>query len=212
MGCTHQHLTVLMKGRVGKKKAVEIISTCPMCRTPAPEDSDKAVWDLQKKYAKQGRVQEMFELGLTYFYGENGVREDKKEGLKWINRAADKGSGKASHFLGFLYTNGDEVVCKDIDKALVNLQAAADRGVTEAFKDMAFNLIMEKGDIENAMLNFRKAAVCGVTDEELHTEIREGFRAGFITKDEYAFTLREHQKVCNEMESKSRREARKYTV
>jgi len=32
---------------------------------------------------------------------------------------------------------------------------------------MAFNLIMEKGDIENAMLYFRKAAMCGVTDEKI---------------------------------------------
>ena len=184
-GCVHQHLAVLIKGRVDKEKALKIIGTCPMCRAPPLED-DKAVWELQKKLAKEGRVEDMFELGITYFNGENGVKEDKKKGLKWIKRAADAGFGKASHFLGFHYMNGD-MVRKDVDTALVHLEVAAKSGVTEAFSDMAFNLIMEKGDIENAMLNFRKAEMCGVTDEKLHTEIREGFRAGFITKDEYAF-------------------------
>lgn len=65
------------------------------------------------------------------------------------------------------------------------------------------------GEFELALLNYRKAAICGLDDEDLFKEIREGFRAGFITKEEYAFALREHQKVSNEMKSDSRTEARR---
>ena len=52
------------------------------------------------------------------------------------------------------------------------------------------------------MLNFRKAAMCG--DSDVFNLLRNCFKNGFITKDEYAYTLKENQAACNEMKSDAR--------
>ena len=49
--------------------------------------------------------------------------------------------------------------------------------------------------------------MCGTSEECLFNILRDGFKNGFITKDEYAFTLRENQKACNEMKSVDRERA-----
>ena len=65
-------------------------------------------------------------------------------------------------------------------------------------------IIMRKGDIEEAMLSYRKAVICGMMDDILFINLRDGFKYGHITKEEYAFTLRENQKAYNGMKSESR--------
>ena len=51
--------------------------------------------------------------------------------------------------------------------------------------------------------------MCGTSEECLFNILRDGFKNGFITKDEYAFTLRENQKACTEMKSDEREMWRK---
>jgi len=43
-----------------------------------------------------------------------------------------------------------------------------------------------------------------MSDGGVFNLLRFGFTNGYITKDEYAFTLRENQKACNEMKSQAR--------
>ena len=70
--------------------------------------------------------------------------------------------------------------------------------------------LIKEGEIEEAMLNYRKAAICGMSeDETLFNTLRFGFREGLITKDEYAFTLREYQAARNEMKSGHREDVKK---
>ena len=40
-------------------------------------------------------------------------------------------------------------------------------------------------------------------------ELRDFFKDGIITKEEYAYTLREHQKVIDEVKSAQRTESRR---
>ena len=65
-------------------------------------------------------------------------------------------------------------------------------------------LLMSIGELEEAMLNYRKAAICGVSQDPVFKTIRFGFTNGWITKEEYAYTLRENQKACNEMKGEAR--------
>lgn len=51
------------------------------------------------------------------------------------------------------------------------------------------------------MLNYRKAAMCGVKDKNLFETLRLGYKYGYMTKEEYAFTLREHHAAYDEMYS-----------
>ena len=41
-----------------------------------------------------------------------------------------------------------------------------------------------------------------MSDAQWHFDIlREGFKDGYVTKDEYAYALRENQVACNEIHS-----------
>jgi TPR repeat protein len=141
--------------------------------------------------------------------GEMGLKQDKEEGLKWYHRAVEAGSGASAGILGTVYHEGDDVD-KDDDKALEYFQKAADLIQSNI---PTFTLIsrfhMSIGEIEESMLNLRKAVMCGMSDDWLFEMLRNCFILGFITKDEYAYTLREHQTAYNEMESKSRERAKK---
>ena len=145
---------------------------------------------------------------------------------KWLQRALEAGCGKAAYNTGVNYLKGDGVE-QDEEVAMEYFQKAADLGTVIAFYTLG-NILMEKGEIEEAMLNYRKAAICGMSDEcewlfaicglsddsifsslrtkedRLFNMLRKGFKDGYITKDEYAFTLRENQDACNDMQSEAR--------
>ena len=64
---------------------------------------------------------------------------------------------------------------------------------------------MMAGNHERAYKHFILAARSG--DEESLNNVKNGFMDGIITKDEYANTLRAHQKIQDEMKSDMRDKA-----
>ena len=183
------------------QKAVKESMTCPYCRSNAVND-DKFRLEKTTKLANAGHHEAMYRVGGYYFDGEMGLRQDKAEGLKWYHRAVEAGSGRAAYSIGGCYTKGDGVE-QDIDKALEYYQKATELEYIPAFQIVGV-ILLERGEIEEGMLNYRKAAICGLIFDSLFDELRNGFKHGFITKDEYAFTLRENQKACYEMKSEAR--------
>jgi hypothetical protein len=63
---------------------------------------------------------------------------------------------------------------------------------------------MQEGLVEEGYLYYRKAVMCGLSETPLFDMMRNGYKDGYITKEEYAFTLRENQKASDEMKSESR--------
>ena len=122
--------------------------------------------------------------------------------MKWLHRAVEAGCGEAASDLGECYAEGDGVE-QDIEKAMKYSQKAAEFDFIPAFF-MIGSLHMSIGEVEEAMLNYRKAAICGLSEDWLFDRLRAGFKSGYITKDEYAFTLRENQAASNEMKSVAR--------
>ena len=182
----------------------EKASTCPFCRSNTVVYDDKAEATLEKlmKQANTGNGEAMGRVGDYYFHGKIGLQQDMAEGVKWFHRALEAGCGNAAYDLGLCYYHGDGVD-KDVDEALQCFQKAAELGYVHAFVTIG-TMVMEKGEIEEGMLNYRKAVMCGLSDDILFKTLRDGFKCGYITKDEYAFTLRENQKACNEMKSEAR--------
>ena len=207
VGC--QVSSVKVHRRDGKDAHTAIVkaTTCPYCRSSTAIGGDKFRSDKTMKLANAGHHEAMHRVGNHYFMGEMCLRQDKAEGLKWYHRALEAGSGLAAFSLGCCYYQGDGVE-KDIDKALEYLQKAAELGFIKAFHNIGI-LLVSKGEIEEAMLNYRKAAICGDSHESVFKSLRDGFKDGYITKDEYAFTLRENQKACNEMKREAMEEFRK---
>ena len=193
--------------RNGGVKDVMKMSICPFCREDDRESKDEYKLKRVMKQAENGEHDDICRIGTYYFKGQLGLQQDQAEGLKWYHRAMEAGDGKAAFILGARYYQGDGVE-QDIEKALEYHCKAAELDFIPAFNLIGF-LLMLKGEIGEAMLNLRKAAICGDSSEHLFDELRQGFVNGYITREEYAFTLRENQKACNEMKSDARENYKK---
>ena len=202
MGCMISTGIVHGRDSGDVEKATEKALTCPYCRSSTTRYDAKSVFEKEMKRANAGNAESMCRVGQCYSKGKMDLQQDKAEGLKWLHRSVEAGSGCAAFNLGRCYLKGDGVG-QDNDKALEYFQKGADLGYIPAFS-MIGHLLLYKGEIEEGMLNFRKAAMCGMSEDILFDQLREGFYYGYITKDEYAFTLRENQAACYEMKSDGR--------
>ena len=202
MGCVISGSKVHARNCRDLDQTVEKAMLCPCCRTDTSSYDDEAILKTLMKRANAGQHEAMLRIGRCYFHGKMGLQQDKEDGLKWLHRAVEGGSGDAAGMFGTLYYSGDGVE-QDDDKSLEYYQKATELGDSTAFL-LIGHLLMNKGDIEEGILNLRKAAMCGVSGNDLFSELRNYFINGYITKDEYAFTLRENQKACNEMKSDER--------
>ena len=190
-------------------KAVEKLMICPFCRSSnmANYNNDKCKAKQEMKRANAGQSDSMCRVADYYFDGEMGFMRDKAEGLKWYHRASEAGSGQAAWNIGMFYYLGDGVD-QDEEKALEYNQRAIELGFEPAYYSVGY-ILMARGEIEEAMLNYRKAAMCGADHRDLFDELRKGFSDGFITKEEYAFTLRKNQDAVNEAKTKGREKYRR---
>ena len=175
---------------------------CPFCREQACEDDNIAQEQLLK-LAKAGNHAALFDIAYSYFYGIKGYKRDESEAVKWCQRAVEAGSAKAAMMLAECYQDGDGVE-KDDAMRLFYLKKACEIGTEpNAFWELGA-YFMDTEEVEEGMLNFRKAAICGMSDDYLFEALRFGFMNGCITKEEYAFTLRENQAAANEFKSEGR--------
>ena len=202
LGCMISTGLVHKRDGGDRETAIEKAMTCPYCRSNTEVDDDKFRLEKEMQRANEGNGESMSRIATSYFDGGMGLRQDKDEGLKWYYRALEAGNGLAAYCLGMCYWKGDGIE-KDIEKALEYCQKSADLGYIPAFS-LIGAILMNKGDIGEGMLNYRKAAICGESNELLFNVLRDGFKYGYITKDEYALTLRENQAACNEMKSDGR--------
>lgn len=190
---------------------LEKAEVCVLCREDGQrfginaKEEDIAAQHM--KLANVGRHKAMFCVAENYFKGRYGVEQDRTEGLKWYVRAIEAGSPDASMRLAWYYLSGDGVE-KDSKKALEYYENATELGDGTAFLMIGL-FHMENGEIEEAMLSLRKAAVCGLAQKNgnsLFTDLRNGLKHGYITKEEYDFTLSENQTAIYETKSSAREE------
>ena len=121
-------------------------------------------------------------------------------------QAESLGNACAPRCLGQLYLLGDAVK-PDINKALRHMQKAAELGDPSSFFGLGM-IYKSIGNINESALSYRKAVICGFGEGMVVDALRSTYQAGFITKDEYASTLREGQAAINETKSQSRDKAK----
>lgn len=80
----------------------------------------------------ENNAYDMTRRGYAYEHGQFGVAQDKKESMKWYQKAADAGDSYAMFALGNAYSSG---ASQDEEKALMWYRKAAEAGLAFATKD-----------------------------------------------------------------------------
>jgi len=92
--------------------------------------------------AELGNVQAMSLLGSMHLLGQ-GVREDGRLAVLWLQRAMDGGYESAASVLGMAHATGKAGVIIDLPKARMLLEDAASKGDTQSARMLE---MIDKGE------------------------------------------------------------------
>ncbi len=186
-GCNHTNLMRELEGGLEHR--------CAFCREPIIQKSDEEIDRNNIQRAKANDPNALYQEGCIC--DEEG---DYKGAFENWTKAAALGD-MMSHFnISNLYAEGKGVE-KDEKKKIYHLEEAAIGG----HPDARFNLGCEEykaGKIERAMKHYIIAAKLG--EDDALQNVKDGFRGGFVTKEDYEYTLREHQAAVDATKSKQR--------
>ncbi|EJK44245.1 hypothetical protein THAOC_37236 [Thalassiosira oceanica] len=152
---------------------------CPICTLPIPLPTD---------------VHSVF-MGL-------GLQKDMRKAVELWTEAAELGSIDALFNLGLSYFHG-EGVQQDNAKAADFWTKAAMQGHAESRYNLG-SLEGRKGNHDRAVRHWLISAKMG--DERSLETIKEAFKAGAATKEQYAEALKRYQDAVEEMKSHDRDE------
>ena len=177
------------------------VGLCPFCRTPTPTSEE-----LLKQIKKRMKVDDanaMYKLGCCYSEGSHVLPQDHAKALELYHRAAKLGHATSHYNIGAAYYYGDGVE-RDEKKAKYYYELAAMGGHVNS----RYNLgALEKnaGNMDRALKHYMIAAGCG--DTTALENIKQMYKDGEATKDDYAKALRVYQAYLVEIKSPQRDEA-----
>ena len=178
---------------------------CAFCRVP-PASSDEDETERIRKMAESGNAIAIYNIGSYYKEGLYGFPLDLIKANEFFLKAGELGCVEAYCNLGFSYDNGRGVEM-DKKKAKHYYELAAMNGNVKARHNLGC-LEGEAGNIARSKKHFILAARAGW--KKSLDKVKDGYSSGIVTKDEYANTLREYQKIQDEMKSDTREKAREY--
>jgi TPR repeat protein len=124
------------------------------------DNIDKKIY-WYKKAVLNGDAIAQSNLGVSYHYGENGLRQDYKEAVKLYQKASDQGDRGGQHNLAVMYRDGLGVE-KDIDKALYWFKKAGNQDYlvsqTSVGDILYYGRYGAKKDYAEALNWYKKAA------------------------------------------------------
>ena len=180
---------------------------CPFCRVPPL--SKKEILKRLKTRMKAGDAESCVELAEKYDKGKLGLPQSKNKAIELWNKAVELGSVGAHDHLAHAYHTGDGVA-RDKEKAIQHWEAAAMKGheaarynlgATEKDKGIK-SRAMKPLHMKRAYKHFMIAAKSGF-DLSLK-QVGDGYKDGYVTKDDYATTLRAYQESHDVMKTDER--------
>lgn len=138
----------------------------------------------------------------------SGLPQDYQKALELFLKAGELGCATAYYNLGNSYYNGTGVEV-DKRKAKHYFELAAMNGHNKARHNLGC-LEGQAGNHDRATKLFVMAARAG--DKTSLEMVMKGYKCGFVTKDEYADTLRAFHKRQKEMKSDDRDSAAAYSA
>ena len=171
--------------------------TCPFCRESTPKTDE----EIQKNLMK--RIDANDPVALNDFGKRACENGDYDGAFKYWTRAAELGDASAQYGLSIMYRGGHDVE-KDEKKELYHLEEAAIAGHPRARLNLAC--------YEGGKGNEGRARKHGIISASLGYDpsmklLREYYKHGFVSKEDFAAALRAHHAAVNAMKSPQREAA-----
>ena len=185
-------------------KKVEEWGMCAFCRTLRPSSDEEKVKRL-KKLMEKGDANAFFNFAAYHAKGVKGMLR-----LTWVKanelylKAGELGCSMAYFNLGNSYYHGRGVEV-DEKKAKHYYELAAIGGDIDARHYLGCVEEEVAGNHQRALKHFIISARAG--DNESLDKVKQGFRSGHVTKDEFESTLRAYHEIQTEMKSEARDKA-----
>jgi len=176
---------------------------CPFCRqlySKSPEETDRQ----KKKRIEANDPMALRDKGRTHYFDG-----DYESAFEYCSKAAELGDMEAHCYLYMMYEAGLGVE-KDKGKETYHLEVAAIGGHPRAIgcNEVALAFQEDSDSILNrAVKHWIIAAKLG--DDDSIVRLKEGFKDGFVSKEEFASALRGHQAAVDATKSPQREEAEK---
>ena len=173
---------------------------CPFCNSPAARSNEERIKMMTERIEKYNDPEAMVILGKSYYEGLLGLPVDQSKAFELVERACELGCSEAHYSLGITYKMGEGVEINR-KKAIHHYQIAAIMGNERARHNLAC-IEFENRNYQRAMRHFMVAARCGC-EKSLHN-VKNCFRLGHVTKEDFEKTLRDYQAAYDETKSEQR--------
>ena len=192
-GCVMESWNEMEKG--------EMKHSCPFCRLPLPNSDEENIKRCKKRMGLSDS-QAFYVLGRHYNEGTWGLPQDFKKALDLWHKAADLGSCMAFSSIGEAYLRSRGVE-EDTDMANHYYRLSAMRGNEQARHNCGGWEEWKNSGVDRATYMSRAMKRM---DQSLKM-VGEGYKLGFVTKDEYTSTLRACKESQDGMKSEQRANA-----
>ncbi|EJK72974.1 hypothetical protein THAOC_05436 [Thalassiosira oceanica] len=162
---------------------------------------------IQKRVDK-GDAEAMYHLGEQHFLGKHGLARDVPRAIELWTEAAELGSLDAHHHLGIMHYTGDGVE-QDKPRGIHHWQEAAMKGQVTSRNNLGA-AEDQNGNHQLAVQHWIISAEMG--NEQSLDNIKDMFKKGLATKDQYAEALIGYRDSIEEMKSPQREEAKRLGV
>ncbi|MDB4430449.1 zinc finger MYND domain-containing protein [bacterium] len=197
-GCIH---AMIQEAR-GRGEEIDLCAFCRKPYTSSDEEENARI----KKLMKANNADAFYNFAGWYARGVMGMPQDFSKARELYLKAGELGCSEAYYNLGVLYENGRGVEM-DKKKAKHFYELAAMNGDVYARHNLGCMEGMA-GNNRRAMKHYILSARDGHNNSL--DQVKDGFKAGMVTKDEYANTLRAHQRIQDEMKSDDRDKAEEF--
>ena len=184
-----------------REVAGKLQQKCEFCRKAAPETKEEIIERLMKR-VEANDPGAICQMGTIRYY-----EGDYKRAFEYCTRAAALGDVLAHFQLSCLYREG-KGVDKDEKMELHHLIEAAISGHPMARHNLGC-LEREKGRVDRAATHWIIAAKLG--DDRSLEAVKDLYKAGYVSKDDFATALRGHQAAVDATKSPQREAADGYT-
>jgi len=175
-------------------------SICPFCRTPAPKTEEQIVTRNKKRMIEKDDAYAIHNMGSYYHDGSYGMQQNRAKALEYWHRSGELGYAGSYHNIGTYYDLGYGVGV-DKKKATYYWELAAMLGHVVARHNLGV-VEENKGNLDRALKHYMIAV--GIGCIESMENIKELFKDGYATEDDYEKALSTYQAYVDGIRSELR--------